>query len=200
MITIPIPQHHGRLLAGQGRADLHYTWIDKDLAEGLGLILRAHAGGRGGGSPPLSPTSFRRAIVALPLSHRPRLAGHELPFSLLLPSRNRLDAMDPAAAAPLIVKGAVQAYVGGDPWTGRKPPADVGTVESLGGFLVSRSTRRPRHDTAERRCERAVTSSRCSRQAGWMRARIPSTPYTRLPPALRHVQSRKLSVTAARDG
>ena len=167
--------------------------------------MRAHAGGRGGGSRPSPPLLFAAAIVATSLCLTDRaLAGHELPFyPSYYPQEIRLDAMDPAAAAPLIVKGAVQAYVGGDPWTGRKPPADVGTVESLGGFLVvTLNSAAPGHDTAERRCERArhivalLTSG-----AGWIASPYPVTPYHA--DYLQHsdiVQSRKVSVTAARMG
>ena len=167
--------------------------------------MRAHAGGRGGSSRPSPPILFAAAIVATSLClTEGALAGHELPFyPSYYPQEIRLDAMDPAAAAPLIVKGAVQAYVGGDPWTGRKPPADVGIVESLGGFLVvTLNPATPGHDTAERRCERArhIVALLAS-GPGWIASPYPVTPYHA--DYLQHsdiVQSRKASVTAARMG
>ena len=167
--------------------------------------MRSHAGGRGGSPRPSPPVLFASAIVAASLCLSDgALAGHELPFyPSYYPQEIRLDAMDPAAAAPLIVKGAVQAYVGGDPWTGRKSPADVGTVESLGGFLVV--TLNPAahgHDSAERRCERARHfAALLTPGPGWIASPYPVTPYHA--DYLQHadiVQSRKASIQAARVG
>jgi hypothetical protein len=87
------------------------------------------------------------------------LAGHELPFyPSFYPQEIKIDSMEPAAAAPLIAKSAVQAYVGGDPFAGRKLPADLAAVESLGGFLmVTLNPAAHGVDTADRRCERIHT-------------------------------------------
>jgi hypothetical protein len=84
-------------------------------------------------------------------------AGHELPFyPSFYPQQIKIDAVEPPAAAPLIAKSAMHAYVGGDPFAGRKLPADIGTVESLGGWLVlTLNPAAPGLDTAERRCQRA---------------------------------------------
>src|SRR5262245_48518 len=60
-------------------------------------------------------------------------AGHELPFYPgYYPQEIRLDTLAPAAAAPLLQKSQVQAYVGADPFSGRKDPADLRSVESFG--------------------------------------------------------------------
>jgi hypothetical protein len=145
------------------------------------------------------------AIVAAGLCLPVRaLAGHELAFyPSFYPQEIRLDTMEPAAAAPLIVKGAVQAYVGGDPWAGRKPPADVGTVESLAGFLVvTLNPAAPGHDSAERRCERGRhIAALLTPGPGWVANPYPVTPYHA--DYLQHsdiVRSRKASLQAARAG
>ena len=143
--------------------------------------MRSHAGGRGGGSRPSPPVLFASAVLGvslcLPVG---ALAGHELPFyPSYYPQEIRLDAMEPAAAAPLIAKGAVQAYVGGDPWAGRKPPADVGAVESLGGFLVVMlNPAAPGHESAERRCERTRhIAALLTPGPAWVANPYPVTPY-----------------------
>jgi hypothetical protein len=167
--------------------------------------LRSHAGGRGGGSRPSPPVFFASAILAVFLCFPAAAsAGHELAFyPSFYPQEIRLDTMEPAAAAPLIVKGAVHAYVGGDPWAGRKPPADVGTVESLGGFLVvTLNPAAPGYDSAERRCARARhITALLTPGPGWVGSPYPVTPYHA--DYLQHsdiVQSWKASVQAARAG
>ena len=84
-------------------------------------------------------------------------AGHELPFyPSFYPQEIRIDSIEPAAAASLVTKSTMQAYVGGDPFASRKLPADMSAVESLGGFLVvTLNPATPGLDSAERRCERA---------------------------------------------
>jgi hypothetical protein len=167
--------------------------------------LQSRAGGRGGGRRPSPPVFFACIIVAAGLFlTEGALAGHELPFyPSYYPQEIRLDAMEPAAAAPLIVKGTVQAYVGGDPWVGRKAPADVGAVESLSGYLVvTLNAAASGHDTAERRCERARhIAALLTPGPGWIANPYPVTPYHA--DYLQHadiVQSRKASVQAARPG
>ena len=44
--------------------------------------------------------------------------------------------MAPAAAAPLLQKSEVQAYVGADPFSDRRDPADLRSVESFGCYVV----------------------------------------------------------------
>jgi len=167
--------------------------------------LRRHAGGRGGGRRPSPPVVFASAIVAAALFLADgALAGHELPFyPSFYPQEIRLDAMDPASAAPLIAKGTVQAYVGADPWTGRKLPADIGVVESLDGFLVlTLNPAAPGYGTLERRCERARhIAAMLTPGPGWIANPYPVTPFHA--DYLQHfdiVQARKASIQAARAG
>ena len=107
-------------------------------------------------------------------------AGHELPFyPSFYPQEIKIDSMEPAAAAPLVAKSAMQAYVGGDPFAGRKLPADMTTLESLGGFLVvSLNPAAPGLDIAERRCERARRiAGLLVPGPGWVAHPYPVTPY-----------------------
>ena len=116
-------------------------------------------------------------VVCLPAAAR---AGHELPFyPSFYPQEIKIDSMEPAVAAPLIAKSAVQAYVGGDPFAGRKLPADMATVESLGGFLVvTLNPAAPGLDSAERRCERARRIvGALAATPGWIAHPYPVTPY-----------------------
>jgi len=143
--------------------------------------LRSHGGGRGGGQRP-SPPLFLASIALSFLLCVPAdaLAGHELPFyPSYYPQEIRLEPIEPAAAAPLIAKGAMQAYVGADPWAGRKQPADIATVESLHGFLVlTLNPTAPGLDTAERRCERGRRmAALLSPGPGWTAHPYPVTPY-----------------------
>jgi hypothetical protein len=63
--------------------------------------------------------------------------GHELPFYPgYYPQEIRLDAVAPAKAATLLKKSELHAYVGVDPFDGRADPGDIGSAESLGGYLV----------------------------------------------------------------
>ena len=73
----------------------------------------------------------------------------------------------------------MQAYVGGDPFAGRKLPADMTTLESLGGFLlVTLNPAAPGLDTAERRCERARRiAGLLVPGPGWVAHPYPVTPY-----------------------
>ena len=117
------------------------------------------------------------AVLFAPAGAR---AGHELPFyPSFYPQEIKIDSMEPAAAAPLVAKSAMQAYVGGDPFAGRKLPADMSTVDSLGGFLlVTLNPATPGLDTAERRCERARRIAGLLVQGpGWVAHPYPVTPY-----------------------
>jgi hypothetical protein len=167
--------------------------------------LQSRAGGRGGSRRPSPPVVFASVIVAASLFLADgALAGHELPFyPSFYPQEIRLDTMDPGAAAPLIAKGTVQAYVGADPWAGRKPPADVGGVESLGGFLVlTLNPAAPGYGTVQRRCERARhIAALLTPGPGWIANPYPVTPFHA--DYLQHfdiVQARKASIQAARAG
>ncbi len=64
-------------------------------------------------------------------------AGHELPFyPSYYPQEIRIETVAPAAAGPLLAKSALHAYVGRDPFAGRKAPANISTSESLASYVV----------------------------------------------------------------
>jgi len=142
------------------------------------LHSRRTAGG-GVSRPPLRVclSLLLAAALCAPAGAR---AGHELPFyPSFYPQEIKIDSMEPAAAAPLVAKSAMQAYVGGDPFAGRKLPADMTTLESLGGFLlVTLNPAAPGLDTAERRCERARRiAGLLVPGPGWVAHPYPVTPY-----------------------
>ena len=67
-------------------------------------------------------------------------------LSLVVPTRDTraltlrcLETVAPEAAGRLLVTASIHAYVGGDPFAGRRggdPPAGVVPVESLGAYVV----------------------------------------------------------------
>jgi hypothetical protein len=129
--------------------------------------------------PPLRVCFAVVLVVLLGIPARAR-AGHELPFyPSFYPQEIKIDSVEPAAAASLVAKSAMQAYVGGDPFAGRKLPADLGTVESLGGFLVvTLNPATPGLDVPERRCERARRIlGHLVAGPGWVAHPYPVTPY-----------------------
>jgi hypothetical protein len=87
----------------------------------------------------------------------PAGAGHELPFYPgYYPQEIRLELVPPAAAAPLLKSGALHAYIGADPFSGARPPAEVKQVESLGSYVVlSFNPASPASASREGRCEAA---------------------------------------------
>lgn len=140
--------------------------------------MRVNAGG-GVSRPPLR-VWLGVLIAALLCAPAGARAGHELPFyPSFYPQEIRIDSMEPAAAAPLVAKSAMQAYVGGDPFAARKLPADMSTVDSLGGFLVvTLNPAAPGLDSVERRCERARRiAGQLVPGAGWVAHPYPVTPY-----------------------
>jgi hypothetical protein len=88
----------------------------------------------------------------------PAFAGHELPFyPSYYPQEIRIETLAPAAAGPLLAKSALHAYVGADPFAGRKAPPNIGTSESLESYVVV--TLNPASASLagrERRCEGAA--------------------------------------------
>ena len=111
----------------------------------------------------------------------PSGAGHELPFyPSYYPQEIRLEALPPAAAAPLLRSAKLHAYVGGDPFAGGRVPADIKPLESLGGYLVvSFNSASPVAASRESRCE---TARRIARSLGaapglYVPHPYPVTPY-----------------------
>ncbi len=108
-------------------------------------------------------------------------AGHESPFyPSYYPQEIRLDAVAPAAAGRLLANASIHAYVGGDPFAGRRAPTGVALVESLGSYVVI--TPNPalrRLATPAARCEVAAdVIRRLDRQHGaFVFSPYPVTPY-----------------------
>jgi hypothetical protein len=95
-------------------------------------------------------------VASLPAGHAS--AGHELPFyPSFYPQEIRIETVPPAAAGPMLGKGALHAYVGGDPFAGRKIPANIGTSESLASYVViTFNPASPSLGTRDSRCESAA--------------------------------------------
>ncbi len=96
------------------------------------------------------------AALAVTLA-APAWGGHESPFyPSYYPQEIRLETVAPEAAGRLLVTASIHAYVGGDPFAGRRggdPPAGVVPVESLGAYVVVTSNPASRRLAApEARC------------------------------------------------
>src|SRR5262249_58973300 len=117
-------EHASADLAGAVGRQARAGALDRQaLAKGLGLMLRVRGNAGGGVSPP--PLRVWLAILlAAALSAPPDArGGHELPFyPSFYPQEIRIDSIEPTAAAPLVAKSAMQAYVGGDPFASGKLP------------------------------------------------------------------------------
>jgi hypothetical protein len=73
-------------------------------------------------------------VVAAPDGTR---AGHEVPFyPSFYPQEIKIEVMEPAAAARLLHKKALHAYLGADPFAGGGAPAHVTYAESLKSYVV----------------------------------------------------------------
>ncbi len=144
----------------------------------------------------MGPGRSARAVAALPgprrlaplvglalglLALADAQGGHESPFyPSFYPQEITLERVAPAAAAGRLEKGSLHAYVGGDPFAGAKPPAQVAAVESLGAYLVATlNPRSPAFADAARRCEVAGRIARALTAAprGWVVHPYPVTPY-----------------------
>jgi hypothetical protein len=99
-------------------------------------------------------------------------AGHELPFYPgYYPQEIRVETLSPAAAAGQLRNSTLHAYVGLDPFSGGRLPANVTAVESLSGYLVTT----PRAAaTPEARC---AVGQRVARTVGASRAGFVAHPY-----------------------
>jgi hypothetical protein len=123
-------------------------------------------------------------------------AGHELPFYPgYYPQEIRVDTLSPAAAAPLLQKGELHAYVGTDVLAGRRDPADVRSLESFGSYVVvTMNSALPALARRESRCESALRIARAlgPGQGLYVAHPYPVTPFD--PDYLAHsdlVQARK---------
>src|SRR5262245_28696004 len=77
------------------------------------------------------------AGLSIMLSPSAVYPGHELPYyPSYYPQEIRIESIEPNAAATLLQKSAIHAYIGPDPFPSGKIPANVGTAASLGSYLV----------------------------------------------------------------
>src|SRR5205085_8791986 len=107
-------------------------------------------------------------------------AGHEMPFYPgYYPQEIRIETLTPSAAASLLAKSKLHAYVGEDPWAGRTPPGNIGTAESLASYLViTFNPASPAASTRERRCESAAGIIKAlPAKAGYVLQAYPVTPF-----------------------
>ena len=122
---------------------------------------------------------MRRRLVLLAfylLWAAPAVAGHELPFyPSYYPQEIRLETLSPAAAAPLLKRGTLHAYLGADPFTGGRAPADVKSVESLAGYVVL--TFNPASRTVRDRPSRCEHALGIARALGASRSSFVFHPY-----------------------
>lgn len=76
-------------------------------------------------------------VLIASLAAAPAEGGHEWPiYSSFYPSVIQVETVDPAAAAKLLPKGGLSAYVGAAPAFAGAPPAAVASIESLGAFVM----------------------------------------------------------------
>ncbi len=114
-------------------------------------------------------------------------ADHALEFSpSFYPHEIRIDVVNPAAAAKLFAKYFLHAYVGGDPFAGMTPPANLGHVESLGSFLVGTFDGAAPMGDRDARCEgaRRLASALAAGKERYVFHPYPVTPFH--PDYLRH--------------
>ena len=120
-------------------------------------------------------------VLAAALSASGVLAGHELPFyPSYYPQEIRIETVAPAAAGPLLAKSALHAYVGADPFAGRKTPATIGTAESLASYVVvTFNPAAASLATRESRCESAarIVKALAAARGVFVFHPYPVTPY-----------------------
>ncbi|MBI4246297.1 MAG: hypothetical protein HY614_03825 [Candidatus Rokubacteria bacterium] len=106
-------------------------------------------------------------------------AGHESPFyPSFYPQEITIEHLAPPAAAEVLAKNTLHAYVGADPFAPGAPPQNVRSVESLAGWVVV--TINPALVPAERRCGsagRVLAAIAGAGDAGWTFHPYPVTPY-----------------------
>ena len=107
-------------------------------------------------------------------------AGHELPFYPgYYPQEIRVETVALGAAPRLLGKSAIHAYVGGDPLAAKPAAADLGSAESLSGYLVlSVNPASSALATREARCAGVERIAASLPAAGvFVLHRYPVTPY-----------------------
>jgi hypothetical protein len=119
-----------------------------------GLMLEARVERRG---MPQAVAGLLLALWCLMFFPAAVAAGHELPYyPSYYPQEIRIESIDASAAATLLQKSAIHAYIGGDPFLGTKPPANIAAAASFGAYLVvTFNPTSPALPDGERRCSAA---------------------------------------------
>ncbi|HEV2358773.1 MAG TPA: hypothetical protein VGZ23_14360 [bacterium] len=122
--------------------------------------------------------SATAAVLVLTLTV-PTRAGHESPFDpSYYPHEIRIESMTPAAAGGPLGRAAIHAFVGGNPYEGRQPPADVTSIDSLDAYVVLTVNAGRLKDGAAR-CAAAQRAAGMltAKHGGFVFAPYPVTPY-----------------------
>jgi hypothetical protein len=121
------------------------------------------------------------AVVCMMLFPAAAQPGHELPYyPSYYPQEIRIESIAADAAAMLLQKSAIHAYIGPDPFPNGKAPANIGAAASFGAYLVvtfnPASTALP---DRERRCAAAsqLLGALERAQASYRVHPYPVTPY-----------------------
>jgi hypothetical protein len=119
-------------------------------------------------------------IALCALASGPADAGHELSFyPSYYPQEIRIETHPAAAAAALLQRSALHAYVGSDPFAGTATPPPLASVESLAGYVVlTFDPARPAGRDAATRCTaaRALLPGLATDVAGYTFHPYPVTP------------------------
>ena len=100
----------------------------------IGLVLEVRVGRE---NMPQAVSGLLLAVLCLMLFPAAVNAGHELPYyPSYYPQEIRIESIEPRAAATLLQKSAIHAYIGGDPFLNGKPPANIGAAASFAAYLV----------------------------------------------------------------
>jgi hypothetical protein len=119
------------------------------------------------------------ALVGVVSAGHPAQAGHEVPFyPSFYPQEIKVEVMEPPAAARLLQKKTLHAYLGADPFAGGAVPPHVTYAESLKSYLVLTFDRPGASDAAARCPAAAKALKRLSgARAGFTFHPYPVTPY-----------------------
>jgi hypothetical protein len=112
------------------------------------------------------------------------------------PQEITLEYLSPAAAAPRLARGALHAYLGGDPFGGRPLPQNVSGVESLAGYVVVTVNPAGRDAAARCRVARDVLGGLAAAPGRWRVHPYPVTPQH--PDYLQHADLARAAAVPAR--
>ena len=121
------------------------------------------------------------AVLCIMLFPSAADAGHELPYyPSYYPQEIRIESMETRAAATLLQKSAIHAYIGADPFPSAKLPANIGAAASFGAYLaVTFNPASAALPNSERRCTAAgqLLGMLERAQASYRVHPYPVTPY-----------------------